>query len=52
MLVLADYSKIGLRSRYAVACPPTQQTLITNAHPANTEALAALGAQGVAVLPV
>ncbi|TDS83967.1 DeoR/GlpR family DNA-binding transcription regulator [Comamonas sp. JUb58] len=52
LVVLADYSKIGLRSRYAVACPPSQQTLITNAHAANTEALEALNAQGVAVIPV
>jgi DeoR/GlpR family transcriptional regulator of sugar metabolism len=52
LVVLADYSKIGLRSRYAVACPPSQQTLITNAHAANTEALQALNAQGVAVIPV
>ncbi|MCD2165992.1 DeoR/GlpR family DNA-binding transcription regulator [Comamonas koreensis] len=52
LVVLADYSKIGLRSRYAVACPPSQQTLVTNAHAANTEALEALNAQGVAVIPV
>lgn len=52
LVVLADYSKIGLRSRYAVACPPSQQTLITNAHAANTEALQALNDQGVAVIPV
>ncbi|WP_313336172.1 DeoR/GlpR family DNA-binding transcription regulator [Comamonas sp.] len=52
LLVLADYSKIGLRSRYAVTCPPAQQTLVTNIHAANAPALAALSAQGLDVVTV
>jgi len=52
LLVLADYSKIGLRSRYAVTRPPAQQTLVTNIHAANAPALAALSAQGLDVVTV
>ncbi len=52
LLVLADYSKVGVRGRYAVATAGQADTLLTNAHPANDGALDALRVAGVDVIAV
>ncbi|MBF5003082.1 DeoR/GlpR family DNA-binding transcription regulator [Diaphorobacter caeni] len=50
--ILADYSKVGVRGRYAVATAAQTDAVVTNAHAANAAALAELREASVAVVEV
>ncbi|QIL83550.1 DeoR/GlpR transcriptional regulator [Diaphorobacter sp. HDW4A] len=50
--ILADYSKVGVRGRYAVATAAQTDGVVTNAHAGNAEALAELRGVGVEVFEV